>query len=432
MRYSPRAPSPEIRLYVEAIGTDPIPTAAEELAMADAIVARRKLFIKTVLDSEHCLSLALALIYRDDPAPRFLERTFSIAPRDHAKKRRIRATLPKHCTAIRRFITENRRDLAAGKTHKIAFRRARALSLLEDLTVRMDVISAVFSQFEDQLEAARQIGLKERRDWEREIGETLGEASSRFQAATQRRNEYWQARARLANANVRLVISIAKKHQNASLSLGDLVQEGNIGLMIAAERFEPHRGHKFSTYATYWIRQAIQRAKLNDCRDVRLPACFQNATTRIEDASVAASHELGRRPTFAEIAERAGVSEQAARETFDVMRSLNRPMSLDVPLDGDDSPFASSVPDDTAEEFGHDLDLNSLRERLNGVLANLPEVEQTVIKRRFGLCGEAQQTLEEIGKELGITKEGVRQIESRAILRLREMDSIDSFANFLS
>lgn len=227
----------------------------------------------------------------------------------------------------------------------------------------------------------------------------------------------FEAKKRLIEGNLRLVISIAKRYMGRGLSFSDLIQEGNIGLMRAVDKFEHKRGYKFSTYATWWIRQAIIRSLADQARTVRIPVHMVDTIGAINKASRMLVQEFGREPTSEEIAKRAGIPVDRVRMALKIDKE---PMSLDTPIGSDSDGLLMDIIEDTTIQSPLDIAIrHDLQRELERAIKTLPQREADIIRRRYGIGDDNSLTLEEVGQEFNITRERVRQIETNILRKLR-------------
>jgi RNA polymerase primary sigma factor len=327
---------------------------------------------------------------------------------------RIRARLPRHLAGLHRLLEEvaaRRGDRKRARREAFALLR-KAVRLAEELSPRTELLD----EWTDELERGV------RRDCWPEAPAWL------FPVLARRRDLYRQARRELAQANLRLVVAIAKKYRGRGLPFGDLIQEGNSGLMRAVDKFDPQLGFKFGTYATWWVRQGVTRALADHGRMVRVPSHHAGTLAAIDRVRGELTAREGREPSEQEIAQELGVR----LEDLHALNAVGRPpMSLHEPLGGDEEgTWEHFLSDADTDNPGEAADRHLLKERIDEVLRCLPPRDRLVIEMRFGLREGRSHTLDEVAQTLGITRERVRQIEMRALLKLRQPERRTRLADF--
>jgi RNA polymerase primary sigma factor len=265
------------------------------------------------------------------------------------------------------------------------------------------------------LEKIYHLSINDIKEINREV--SIGEAKAR------------RAKKEMVEANLRLVISIAKKYTNRGLQFLDLIQEGNIGLMKAVDKFEYRRGYKFSTYATWWIRQAITRSIADQARTIRIPVHMIETINKLNRISRSMLQEMGREPTPEELAVRMEMPEDKVRK---VMKIAKEPISMETPIGDDEDSHLGDFIEDTSVDSPIDAaTTESLRETTHAVLAGLTPREAKVLRMRFGIDMNTDHTLEEVGKQFDVTRERIRQIEAKALRKLRHPSRSEQLRSFL-
>jgi RNA polymerase primary sigma factor len=290
--------------------------------------------------------------------------------------------------------------------------------LIDELVGRVQRHCARIQQLSEEAQrrgVAGTVAGRQLRQLEREVGLPRKRLQAVLAEIARSDREVRQAKKELMEANLRLVVSVAKRYLGSDLSLLDLVQEGNIGLMKAVDRFQYRRGFKFSTYATWWIRQAITRAIADHSRTIRIPVHMVETLNRISRVNRNMINEMGREPTPEELAQRTGVPAKKVRL---ILESSRKPLSLETPI-GEDSELGDFLEDKSAGSPNDSLLSQDLTSQVERALATLSPKEKEILRLRFGIGEEGEHTLEEVGKRFAVTRERIRQIEAKALRKLR-------------
>jgi RNA polymerase primary sigma factor len=330
------------------------------------------------------------------------------------------ATAEAKQTARREYLTRRRKMLQL--VEELSLRTRRVLPLLdqlEEISRRMDFLRGRLAELRVENASEQQIG-PTRDELRRLMEKTLESPRSlrnRCQSLRRQLSEFERVKRELSSGNLRLVVSIAKKYRNRGMSFLDLIQEGNTGLMRAVDKYEYRRGFKFSTYATWWIRQAITRAIADQARTIRIPVHMIDVLSKLQQTAKRLQHELGRQPTHEETALAAGIDLEESLHVLDIGRT---PVSLDRPIgESDDCSFGEFVEDSNTDNPLKLANNGLLREKIDELLKTLTFREREIVRLRYGLADGYCYTLEEVGRIFKVTRERVRQIEAKAVAKLQ-------------
>jgi len=438
-----------VRMYLTQMGEIPLLTREEEIRLAKKIELTRMAFRRRVLENDYCLSQAVRILEQVESGDLPFDRTMKTSSAESLDKESVNKRLPENLNTVRKLLEGNMVDweqMSASRVpaaqrekirRQIVQRRRKAVTLVEELGLRTSKVVPLTKKLENlsqkmydlrkQISEARndkdllpedvEVMKDELAGMMRLVLETPEDLATKVDHINRVYSEYEVAKQLLSGGNLRLVVSIAKKYRNRGLSFLDIIQEGNTGLMRAVDKYEYRRGFKFSTYATWWIRQAITRAIADHARTIRIPVHMIETMSRLRNIAKELVQELGREPTIEEIAKAAKMPVSEARR---VMKISRHPISLDRPVgDSDDSYFGDFIEDETAESPVESATQEMLKDKIEAVLKTLTYREREIIKLRYGIGDGYTYTLEEVGKIFKVTRERVRQVEAKALKKLQ-------------
>jgi len=437
-----------VRMYLTQMGEIPLLTRDQEIFLAKRIELTRKQFRRKVLASDAAIASAITILRQVESGELPFDRTMKICISENLAKTTIIRRTPENLATGEKLLRKNQADYdkaASGRKgeaerentrRRMRARRQKCVQLLEELSLRTSKVQGVMKRligihYKQQEIAARLAEIRSSREdageaaalrdelagFESLVGEPADQLAARVMRIQQCFAEYEEAKRKLSGGNLRLVVSIAKKYRNRGLSFLDLIQEGNTGLMRAVDKYEYRRGYKFSTYATWWIRQAITRAIADQARTIRIPVHMIETMSKLRNISKQFLQERGREPTLEELASEARLPLMEVRR---VMKISRHPISLDRPVgESEDSYFGDFIEDETAESPVTAATQEMLKSKIDHVLKTLTYREREIIKLRYGIGDGQTYTLEEVGRIFRVTRERVRQIEAKAIRKLQ-------------
>lgn len=455
-----RSSDDPIRMYLSQMADIPLLTREEEISLAKKIEVTRRQFRRAILENEFAMRATVDVLHKVHKGELPFDRTIKVSLTERLTKEQISGRMPHNLRTVSVLLDQNKHDFdllvrrSANEAERAAARkrflrrRRKALQLVEEMSLRsrrvqplmkqLDNISKRMDYIKSRLEQLGNdaVSEDERADLKQELRELImltQESPSSLRLRCQRFRRYFEAheavKRQLSSGNLRLVVSIAKKYRNRGLSFLDLIQEGNTGLMRAVDKYEYRRGFKFSTYATWWIRQAITRAIADQARTIRIPVHMIDVLSKLRQVQKKLTQELRREPSFEEISIRAEVPVEEVRRVLDIGR---HPVSLDRPVgEGEDSSFGEFIEDNDSDNPVRSASNGLLRQKIDDMLKTLTYREREIIRLRYGLVDGYSYTLEEVGRIFKVTRERVRQIEAKAVKKLQAPNRADKLEGFL-
>jgi len=456
----PKLSDDPIRMYLSQMAEIPLLSREEEISLAKKIEVTRKRFRRTLLSCDYAMRATVDTLTKVYQGELPFDRTIKVSLTEQLTKEQILARMPHNLRTLENLLDRNKSDFmvlirkSTTRQERVMIRerflrrRRKCLQLVEELSLRSRRVHPLMKQLAEY--SARMHQTRERlarlkddpmfrdecanlrrelRDMMVITQESPRGLKARSEAVEKQYLEYELAKRQLSSGNLRLVVSIAKKYRNRGLSFLDLIQEGNTGLMRAVDKYEYRRGFKFSTYATWWIRQAITRAIADQARTIRLPVHMIDVLSKLRNIQKKLQQEIRREPTMEEVSRRSGVELEEVKRVLDIGR---HPVSLDRPVgDGDDCSFGEFIEDSHCDNPIKNANNGILREKIDSLLRTLTFREREIIRLRYGLGDGYTYTLEEVGRIFKVTRERVRQIEAKAIRKLQHPVRSDHLAGFM-
>lgn len=436
-----------VRMYLTQMGEIPLLSREEEISIAKRIEHSRLAFRRKTLESDYCASQVVDILQQVHEGTLSFDRTMKISTSENLIRSVIKSRMDENIQTVNKLLKQNRafyKKTSDTETFKelrpfvrqMRRNRYKIATLLEELSLRTSRIQPMMKRLKGIREKMHQlekiitdgpnadytdediavikqelVGLNEL------VLESPKQLDKRLHATEIVFYLYEQAKRELSSGNLRLVVSIAKKYRNRGMSFLDIIQEGNTGLMRAVDKYEHRRGYKFSTYATWWIRQAITRAIADHARTIRIPVHMIESMSRLRAVSKNLLQKLGREPTVEEIAKEV---EMSVAETRRVLKISRHPISLDRPIgESEDSYFGDFIEDEGVDSPVNSASQGMLKERIESILNTLSYREREIVKLRYGIGDGYTYTLEEVGRIFKVTRERVRQVEAKAIRKLQ-------------